>query len=286
MVLTGFVLIGFAGAGVFFSFQFAESECELKQWQIRLGIVGDSRFADIDGQLGKLTVLAENGSLRIYTGILIEAKDRDMPSLEADSLNPLLGAVAKRAGLKAENKGSEIQANFKRVGVAGIGILDRDGNSLVSSPGMPPNEGQLKASDENATIWRYNGTGAMFRSYGVEDDGDAPNRDALADRLPPAHRAFFDGLRMSYIEGDYLIVHAGLRPGLRLDRQTGEDMMWIRQPFLDSTENWGYTVVHGHSAVSSPEIRGKRIGLDTGAVWSGCLTAMVLTDTARDVLQT
>ena len=77
MVLTGFVLIGFAGAGVFFTFQFAESECELKQWQIRLGIVADSRFADIDswidGRLGKLTVLAEIGSLQIYTGILIEA---------------------------------------------------------------------------------------------------------------------------------------------------------------------------------------------------------------------
>jgi diadenosine tetraphosphatase ApaH/serine/threonine PP2A family protein phosphatase len=69
-------------------------------------------------------------------------------------------------------------------------------------------------------------------------------------------------------------------------RQIGDDMTWIRQPFLDSTEALGYTVVHGHSAVSSPEIRGNRIGLDTGAVWSGCLTAMVLTDAARDVLQT
>ncbi|MBT5498197.1 MAG: PAS domain-containing protein [Alphaproteobacteria bacterium] len=151
MVLTGFVLIGLAGAGVFFTFQFAENEREreLKQWQIRLGIVADSRFADIDswldGQLGELTALAENGSLQIYTGILIEAEDRDMPSLEADSLNSLLAAVAERAGFKAEVKGSEIQANVERVGVAGIGILDRDGNSLVSSPGMPPNEGQLKA---------------------------------------------------------------------------------------------------------------------------------------------
>ncbi|MGB0551598.1 MAG: hypothetical protein ACPGQV_03330 [Alphaproteobacteria bacterium] len=53
-------------------------------------------------------------------------------------------------------------------------------------------------------------------------------RDAFADRRPPAHRAFFDGLRMFYIKGDYLFVHAGLRPGLQLDRQTDEEMMWIR----------------------------------------------------------
>ena len=151
MVLTGCVLIGIAGAGVFFTFQFAENEREreLKQWQIRLGIVADSRFADIDswldGQLGELTALAENGSLQIYTGILIETEDRDIPSPEADSLNTLLAAVAERAGFKAEIKGAEIQANVERVGVAGIGILDRDGNPLVSSPGMPPNEGQLKA---------------------------------------------------------------------------------------------------------------------------------------------
>ena len=47
------------------------------------------------------------------------------------------------------------------------------------------------AGDENATIWRYNGAGATFRSYGIEDDGDAPNRDAFADRLPSAHRRVF-----------------------------------------------------------------------------------------------
>ena len=73
MVLTGAVLIASAAAGVFSTFQFAESEREreLKQWQIRLGIVADRRFADIDdwieNQLGELTDLAENQSLQIYT---------------------------------------------------------------------------------------------------------------------------------------------------------------------------------------------------------------------------
>ena len=113
-----------------------------------------------------------------------------------------------------------------------------------------------------------------------------PHRLAELDGRQRVASRVFDGLRMFYIEGDYLIVRAGLRRGLRLDRQTGEDMMWIRQPSLDSSEDCGYTVVNGHSAVYLPEIRGKRIGLNTGAVWSGCLTVMVLTDTARDVLQT
>ncbi|MBG05216.1 MAG: hypothetical protein CMM59_14205 [Rhodospirillaceae bacterium] len=151
MAATGLVLIGIAAAGVFFTFQFAENEREreLKQWQIRLGIVADSRFADIDGwlesQLGELNALAENQSLQIYTDQLQELEDREAPSLEADSLNTLLAAVAERAGFKAEIKGSEIQANVERVGVAGIGILDKEGVPLVSSPGMPPMVGQLKA---------------------------------------------------------------------------------------------------------------------------------------------
>lgn len=151
MALTGFVLIGLAAAGVFFTFQFAENEREreLKQWQIRLGIVADSRFADIDewldSQLGELNDLAENGSLQIYTGILQEAEDRDIPSPEADSLNTLLTAVADRAGFKAEIKGAEVQANVERVGVAGISILDKSGVPMVASPGMPPVEGQLRA---------------------------------------------------------------------------------------------------------------------------------------------
>ncbi len=151
MALTGFVLIGLAAAGVFFTFQFAENERarELKQWQIRLGIVADSRFADIDGwidgQLGELTALAENASLQLYMSLLEDAGTAAADSPEAGFLGNLLTVVAERAGFKGDVKGAEVQANVERVGVAGIGILDKTGTPLVSSPGMPPVQGQLQA---------------------------------------------------------------------------------------------------------------------------------------------
>ena len=133
-------------------------------------------------------------------------------------------------------------------------------------------------------LWQANGGGATFRSYGAASPDDGPA--ALDDCLPAAHRAFFESLRLTHVEGDYLFVHAGWRPGRSVERQTPEDLLWIRAPFLDSTEDWGYTVVHGHSTVSEPEIRENRIALDTGAVWTGRLTAMVFHGDARDVLQT
>lgn len=142
------------------------------------------------------------------------------------------------------------------------------------------------ASDDEGELWRSNGGGATLRAYDADDDDPAAGRRELAAHLPQAHRDFYGGLKMHHIEGDYLFVHAGLRPGISLDRQSDEDMLWIRHPFLDSSEDWGYTVVHGHSPVPAPDIRPNRINLDTGAVWSGCLTAMVFHEAGQDVLQT
>lgn len=152
MALTALVLIGLAGAGVFFTFQFAENERarELKQWQIRLGIVADSRFADIDGwidnQLKEMNALAENASLQLYMALLEEAGAAGaVDSPEAGFLRNLLTAIAERAGFKGDQKGAEVQANVERVGVAGIAILGKTGEILVASPGMPPVQGQLQA---------------------------------------------------------------------------------------------------------------------------------------------
>lgn len=139
------------------------------------------------------------------------------------------------------------------------------------------------AGEGDVDLWRLNGGGATLRSYGVEE-GAGPS--VLAEVLPAAHRDFYESLRLFHVEGDYLFVHAGVRPGVALDRQSDKDMLWIRHPFLDSDADCGYMVVHGHSTVAAPEIRPNRINLDTGAVWSGLLTAMAFYGESRYALQT
>jgi serine/threonine protein phosphatase 1 len=77
-------------------------------------------------------------------------------------------------------------------------------------------------------------------------------------------------------EGDYLFVHAGIRPGVPLTAQTLDDVVSIRQPFLWTEQPFGVIVVHGHSSNPSPVRTDNRIGLDTGAGMGGKLTCAVL----------
>lgn len=86
--------------------------------------------------------------------------------------------------------------------------------------------------------------------------------------------------------GDYLFVHAGIRPGVSLDRQSRRDLLWIRDSFLLSTRDHGVVVVHGHTVSESVEDRGNRIGIDTGAYATGRLTALGLEGDARWTLST
>jgi serine/threonine protein phosphatase 1 len=148
--------------------------------------------------------------------------------------------------------------------------------------------------EDVASVWMMNGGIETMRSYGLDvtalngpwPGGDAlALRDALAAVVPQAHRAFLDGLALCHIEGDYFFVHAGLRPGLALDRQDPADLIWIREPFLSSRADHGKVVVHGHSAAREPEVRANRIGIDTGACYGGKLTALVLEDDRHRFLQ-
>ena len=76
--------------------------------------------------------------------------------------------------------------------------------------------------------------------------------------------------------GDYFFCHAGVRPGVALDRQRPDDLIWIREGFLDSNADFGKVVIHGHTPVAEPEILPNRIDIDTGAVFTGRLTCLVL----------
>ncbi len=97
----------------------------------------------------------------------------------------------------------------------------------------------------------------------------------------PAELAFLEALPLLHQVDGYVFVHAGLRPGVRLDRQSAHDMLWIREGFLDwrgpiLPEAPGAAVVHGHTPARRPEVAGMRVGIDTGAVAGGALTCAVL----------
>ena len=136
--------------------------------------------------------------------------------------------------------------------------------------------------------WLVNGGDATLQSYGIEMAwaiADAYGleriRDLLQDSVPSTHLAFLRSLQLHMIVGDYLFVHAGIRPGLPLDKQRAADFIWIRDRFLASHDDFGMRVVHGHSITAKPEVRANRIGIDTGAFFSNRLTCAILED--RDV---
>lgn len=151
----------------------------------------------------------------------------------------------------------------------------------------------LRSLDDLSTMqnWLLNGGGETLLSYGVKMRS-LGGRSGLIDlqqgfraALPGTHREFLAGLPRSIPLAPYFFVHAGIRPGRPLDAQDPEDLIWIREPFLRSNRDFGCIVVHGHTPVMSPEVRRNRINIDTGAVFTGCLTCIVLEGAEQRFLQ-
>lgn len=142
--------------------------------------------------------------------------------------------------------------------------------------------------------WLNNGGLATLTSYGVTPplgsatpERLAPVRAELGERLPAEHRRFLEERPLWLEIGDYVFVHAGIRPGRPMSEQSPADLLWIRAPFLDSAEAFlDRVVVHGHSVTQEPELRPGRIGIDTGACHTGVLTCAVLEGSGRGLLQT
>jgi serine/threonine protein phosphatase 1 len=101
-------------------------------------------------------------------------------------------------------------------------------------------------------------------------------QQAFAARFPEGHRHFLEGLKISTTIGDYFFCHAGVRPGVPLDRQDRDDLLTIRDTFLSSQAEHGKLVVHGHTPSTAPEVRPNRIGIDTAAYATNRLTCLVL----------
>jgi serine/threonine protein phosphatase 1 len=141
---------------------------------------------------------------------------------------------------------------------------------------------QFIAEPATAGYWRQLGGLETMHSYGVAVANVMRGKyydaaaEALEQAMPPAHRDFLASLTISVTAGRYFLCHAGIRPGVPLERQSDEDLLTIREPFLHSRADFGKIVVHGHTPVEEPELRPNRINVDTGAFMTGRLTCVVL----------
>ncbi|MFD1844192.1 metallophosphoesterase family protein [Sphingomonas qilianensis] len=138
--------------------------------------------------------------------------------------------------------------------------------------------------------WLRFGGYECAQSYGVEVGRLAllDPRAAVAlvrSAIPAAHIAFIDSFVDSFRFGDYLFVHAGIRPGIPIEQQNTRDLRWIRETFLDSVVEHPLLVVHGHTITDAPDERPNRIGIDTGAYSSGTLTALCIEGSDRKYLR-
>jgi serine/threonine protein phosphatase 1 len=201
----------------------------------------------------------------------IAAIDRDVRTHGSDALTVTLGDYIDR-------------------GPASRGVIERLADSPFPTPyvALKGNHeamlAEFLARPEFGVHWRSQGGGETLRSYGVavrallvgRANEDAAER--LRAALPAKHVQFLRGLKLSLSHGRVFLFHAGVRPGVPLDEQSEHDLTWIRGEFLNSTEDFGKIVVHGHTPVPEPEVLPNRINIDTGAFMSGRLTCIVLED--------
>lgn len=200
---------------------------------------------------------------------LIDKIDRDAKKLGSNCLTVTLGDYIDR-------------------GPDSRGVLER----LMHNPFPGPyialkgnHEALLQAFLANPAIgvqWRQLGGLETLHSFGVPVAAMMKGKkyeeaaERLRAALSPAHTEFLASLRTSLTVGRYFLCHAGIRPGVSLDQQREEDLLWIRNEFLESAMDFGKIVVHGHSPKVEPEICPNRINIDTGAFATGRLTCVVL----------
>jgi serine/threonine protein phosphatase 1 len=203
----------------------------------------------------------------------------------------------------ARDRPAEVQlvylGDYVDRGPDSAGVLDR----LAHPPSAGLNRILLKGNHEHmltnfltdstvGSSWLHLGGLETLLSYRIDVNAVLARTgfEGLADefrkRVPPEHTAMLTRLQSCASFGDYFFCHAGVRPRVSLDRQNPRDLMWIRHEFLESTEDFGKMIVHGHSPVEQPDVRANRINIDTGAYATGRLTALVLQGAERRFLST
>jgi serine/threonine protein phosphatase 1 len=147
---------------------------------------------------------------------------------------------------------------------------------ILSLPGYPQQVRCLMGNHEamfldalsgrNRSLHLFNGGRTTLKSYHI--------REAEPARIPLDHLRFYQSLQHMIELEDAFVVHAGFRPGIPVDQQALEDLVWIREPFIYSTYDFGKTVIFGHTVFPSPFIGKNKIGIDTGAVYGNRLTCL------------
>jgi|SRR5882672_4993589 len=220
-----------------------------------------------------------------------------------DLLTELLAKIADDADRHPEDKKRRLVflGDYVDRGMQSRGVVD----ALLSKPWPGFDSTFLMGNHEEAmleflegrsdgTAWLSYGGLETLLSYGVAmrsfpSDAQAATdlREVLSRAVPAAHVDFLGRCVLSHAEGDYVFVHAGVRPGRTMEHQTPRDLLWIRDDFLRARFPLpGKVVVHGHTICEVPQDLGYRIDIDTGAFVSGRLTCLVLRGRTRRFLNT
>lgn len=163
-------------------------------------------------------------------------------------------------------------------------FIDNPGD--LAPPMLPPDIGWFNPRVGGRTT---------LASYGMKDTDTREVADLLAEmpsRIPQVHRDFLRALPSFEMGQGVFFCHAGIRPGVALDHQAGEDLRWIREPFLSDPRDHPALIVHGHTAIDRATHYGNRVNIDSGCGKGGALSAVViengtawlLTDAGRQAL--
>ena len=214
----------------------------------------------------------------------------------ADELNRLLDAIDQDLGQDAVQSHLVFLGDLVDRGPNSAAVLDR-----ILEGGLPTDrcdcimgnheEVMLACYEDHRDVhegWLRFGGLQTLESYGLKaTDILAPAFDvakAMREAVPPKHIQFLRSLKDIVRLGDYVFVHAGVRPKVPLQKQSSRDLRWIRDGFLNDTSDHGFKVVHGHTIVPKVEFHPNRIAVDTGCYFTGRLSAVVLEANAVRVL--
>jgi serine/threonine protein phosphatase 1 len=258
---------------------------------------------DVQAELKIVSLQARAVPAHRYQNLVIASVEEILPDTEdnrrfyvigdihgrSDLLNRIVDAIRRDIEDKPATESLTVTlGDYVDRGPDSRGVLDR----LAQNP-FPTAYVALKGNHEEllerfldspaiASQWRHLGGLETLHSYNVAvaplmiGKGFDQASSALRQALPEEHSTFLRNLKLSLTLGRYFLCHAGVRPGIPLESQRAEDLLWIRDEFLRSNSNFGKIIVHGHTPIESPEVLPNRINIDTGAFATGRLTCLVI----------